>query len=374
MGNFWSNVLDVFENALAGLHSIFEPLTGIHAWGFAIIALTLCVRVLLLPLAIKQIRSMRAMQALQPRIKELQKKYKVDRDLMRKDPEQYRARKQKLNTEMMALYQEEKVNPAASCLPLLLQAPIFFALFRVLQGERAAELTNADFYFFTDFISDDSAAQGLGAVVSAAGWPGWLLIVFMAGTMFITQKQMMARQAAAGADNPMAQQQKILLYVMPGILGLVSLQLPLGVLLYWVTTNLFQAVQQWFMLREVKQEVADGTLGQHKGGESAPSPKAAGGNRRSNPGASSGSGRGDGSRPGGGDRPASDGPGSKGSGSKGSGSKGSGSKGSGAKSSGSKGSGKGAGAPGSNGKGAAGSDGGSSRRKSDHLPRRGDRR
>lgn len=289
----WHQILDVFEASLKGLHDLFEGFAGVHSWGWAIIALTLIVRILLLPLAIKQIRSMRAMQAIQPKIQEIQKKHKVDRELMKKDPEQYKAKKQKLNEEMMALYQSEGVNPAASCLPLLAQAPVFFALFNILRGQRASELANEPFYFFTSYISDDSDLGGLGAIVNQAGWPGWLLIVLMAATMFISQKQVMARQTANGDSNPMAQQQKVLLYVMPVFLGFISLQLPLGVLLYWVTTNLWQAGQQWLMLREVKHEAEEGTLAEHKGGEAAarfkPKKKPTSGPKpRKSPGASSG--------------------------------------------------------------------------------------
>jgi YidC/Oxa1 family membrane protein insertase len=169
---------------------------------------------------------------------------------------------------MMALYQEEGVNPAASCLPLLAQAPVFIALFWTIRG--MDELQNAPFYFFTSFITvRDDGFTGLGALVSASGWPGWLLIVVMSGTMFITQKQMMARTAATGADNPMAQQQKILLYVMPLFLAVISFQFMLGLLLYWVTTNIWQVVQQWIILREVKAEAASGELKDKPGGGAA---------------------------------------------------------------------------------------------------------
>jgi YidC/Oxa1 family membrane protein insertase len=165
----------------------------------------------------------------------------------------------------MALYQAEGVNPAASCLPLIAQAPVFFALFSILRGERANELAGQSFYFVTSQVPE----EGLTALVSAAGPPGWLLVVLMAATMFLMQKQMMARQAATGADNPMAQQQKILLYVMPVFLAFISFSLPLGVLLYWVTTNAWQAGQQAIMLREVRHEVEEGTLADHPGGEAA---------------------------------------------------------------------------------------------------------
>jgi YidC/Oxa1 family membrane protein insertase len=273
----WQTIRDgslgALETALTFLHDLVEPLAGVHAWGWAIIALTLIIRILLLPLAIKQTRSMRAMQALQPQIKELQKKYKVDRDLMRKDPEQYKAKKQKLNEEMMGLYQREGANPAASCLPLLAQAPIFLALFWMLRAQSAPgePLFAAPFYFFTDFISraEQTDPSGLAATVSNAGWPGWMLILLMSGTMFWSQKQMMARNAAQMADNPMAQQQKVLLYAMPVFLAFISFQFPLGILLYWVTTNFWQVAQQAIILREVQHEVEAGTLAEHKGGEAA---------------------------------------------------------------------------------------------------------
>ena len=259
------SVLAFLEGVLTFLHDLVEPVFGVHSWGWAIILLTLVVRVLLLPLAIKQTRSMRGMQAIQPKIKEIQKKYKVDRELMRKDPEKYRAKRAKMNEEMMALYQAEGVNPAASCLPLLAQAPVFIALFWAIRG--MDELQNAPFYFFTDFITvREDGFTGLGALVSAAGWPGWLLIVVMSGTMFITQKQMMARTAASGVDNPMAQQQKILLYVMPLFLAVISFQFMLGLLLYWVTTNIWQVIQQWIILREVKSEAESGELKDKPGG------------------------------------------------------------------------------------------------------------
>ena len=287
----WQNIRDgalgALEAALQFLHDIVEPLTGVHAWGWAIILLTLGIRILLLPLAIKQTRSMRAMQALQPQIKELQKKYKVDRDLMRKDPEQYKAKKQKLNEEMMGLYQREGANPAASCLPLLAQAPIFLALFWMLRaaGEEGGDISGAPFYFFTEF-----GPGGLEQIVRGAGWPGWLLIILMAGTMFWSQKQMMARNAAQMADNPMAQQQKVLLYAMPVFLAFISLNFPMGILLYWVTTNVWQVAQQAIILREVQHEVEAGTLADHKGGEAARKPiKGAGSGKNGSSKGSSGS-------------------------------------------------------------------------------------
>jgi YidC/Oxa1 family membrane protein insertase len=259
------SVLGFFSSILEFIHDLVEPVVGVHSWGWAIIGLTLLVRILLLPLAIKQTRSMKAMQVLQPQLKAIQDKYRTDREMMRKDPEKYRARKQKQQQEMMALYQREGANPAASCLPLLAQAPVFLALFWTLRDE--PELTGARFYFITE-----ATVGGLEKLVSAAGWPGLLLLVLMSATMFFSQKQMMARNAAAMADNPMMQQQKILLYIMPIFLAVISWNFPLGILLYWVTTNFWQIAQQAIILREGARIDKRKGSGQDEDGASRPDP------------------------------------------------------------------------------------------------------
>ncbi|MGI5861588.1 MAG: YidC/Oxa1 family membrane protein insertase [Myxococcales bacterium] len=245
----WNSILEVFRAALAGLHQLLEPVAGANAWGWAIVALTLAVRILLLPLAIKQTRSMRAMQALQPKIRALQEKHKATRDLARADPEEYRRRVSKLNEETMALYRSEGVNPASGCLPLLLQLPVFFALFSVLRTY--PDLQDAPFYFFTSHVTAaEGAARGLGALIRQAGWPGWLLIGLMAVSTFVAQRQTIAKSAAM--PESALTQQKVMLYVMPFFLVFVSFGLPIGVMLYWVTTNLWQIGQQAVSLREVK--------------------------------------------------------------------------------------------------------------------------
>lgn len=254
----WRPFLDLIGAALTILEGVLEPIFGVHAWGWAIIGLTLIVRTLLLPLAVKQIKSMKGMQEIQPRVKEIQEKYKVDRDLLKKDPERYQKLKAQQNEKLMALYKEEGVNPASSCLPLLLQMPVFFALFRVLGVGGLEELREAPFYFFTAFTSGgEDAAHGLGATISQAGWPGWLLILLMAGTMFLTQRQMMSRNAAEGTQ---ATQQKVMMYVFPVFLAAISFSFPLAVVLYWVTTNMWQSAQQWVMFRTVDEE-AEGDEG-----------------------------------------------------------------------------------------------------------------
>lgn len=275
MSQIWQSIQGVFARGLELLHEAFVAVgLGDASWGWAIIALTLIVRIGMLPLARKQFTSMRAMQELSPQVKKIQKKYKTDRDLMKKDPERYRTMKSKQNEELQALYREHGVNPASGCLPLLAQAPIFLALFSVLRSRDIldGEIVTAPFYFFTENAAavDGFAVPGLGSTATSAGWPGWLLILLMSGTMFFTQRQTMARTQAARADRSdddgpdmAAQQQKILMYVMPVFLAFISRSFPLGVLLYWVTTNIWQVAQQALILREVK-DTAPGT------GSSAP--------------------------------------------------------------------------------------------------------
>lgn len=309
MSDLWNGFRDLFISALDLLHGLFSFVGDEPAWGFAIIALTLIVRILMLPLAIKQTRSMRAMQQLQPKIKAIQKKYKADRDLMRKDPERYKAQRQKMNEEMTALYQEAGVNPAGGCLPLLAQAPIFLALFSVLRtpvadnpnleaGSALDQLLRADFYFFTP----DST--GLSTAANAAGFWGILLIVLMAASMFWSQRQMMARTAAT-ADGAQLQQQKILMYVMPVFLAVISFSFPMGVLLYWVTTNVWQIAQQAIVLHEV--EAHPGTPGDERGASTSPSKPTPGGGK-AKPGNTGGSSKGSKGKGSSGSRGGKDGP------------------------------------------------------------------
>lgn len=253
MSEIWRSFQDLFVRALDILHGVFSFLGDEPAWGWSIIALTLIVRIILLPLAIKQTRSMRAMQALQPKIKAIQKKYKADRELLRKDPELYKAKRQKMNEELTALYRESGANPAAGCLPLLAQAPVFFALFLVLRtapedatSGTMQRLLASDFYFFTP------GAEGLSTPASGAGIAGIALILLMAGSMFWSQRQMLARNAAT-AEPQQLMQQRIMMYGMPIFLAFISFGFPIGVLLYWVTTNFWQMAQQAVILHEVEQ-------------------------------------------------------------------------------------------------------------------------
>ncbi len=268
MGEIWTGFTNIFARGIEVLHDLIAQVGFLEAaaWGWAIIALTLVVRILLLPLAAKQFTSMRRMQELQPQVKQIQEKYKVDRSLMKSDPEKYRELSGKKNEKLQELYREEGVNPAAGCLPLLAQGPIFFALFRVLRDppDFISALTDADFYFFTP------GPDGLGETASAAGIAGISLLVLVAASMFVSQKQMMARNVGGPSSGGDAQatQQKVMLYAMPLMMGVFGFNLPIGVLLYWVTTNIWTMGQQWFITRRVDEEADDTPGGRGSGGSS----------------------------------------------------------------------------------------------------------
>ncbi|HYN36231.1 MAG TPA: YidC/Oxa1 family membrane protein insertase [Actinomycetota bacterium] len=247
----------------------FEPFAGLLAafyavipsYGLAIILLTLTTRILLLPLSIKSTRSMREMQIIQPEIKKLQKKHKGDR--------------QKLNVEMMALYKEHGVNPFGGCMPLLLQMPVFIALFRVIQTPRAylvpwdssglykaldTPSTALDVHNFFGLRLDCSVTRAwegahgpIANITEICGGsplkalPYIMLILLMAGATFYQQRQMMA--ARGGSTDPKAQQMQTFMKVMPLMLLVFGLGFPAGVVLYWVTTNAWTIIQQRIMLK-----------------------------------------------------------------------------------------------------------------------------
>ncbi len=206
------------------------------SWGGAIIALTISVRALLIPLTYKQLKGMRALQALQPQIKEIQAKYKND--------------KQRMQQEMMRFYQENKVNPFASCIPLLAQLPVFITLFYVLQkdlrfdicgqtaktcSEFAAEKGHAAGFFGESFLFiPDLTAKAEGGVLIT------LLIIYV-GTQLISGLVM-----AISADKS----QRMLMFVLPLIFVPFIISFPAGLILYWITTNVWTIGQQ-FVIQKV---------------------------------------------------------------------------------------------------------------------------
>ncbi len=227
-------------------HKLFNQVLHLPAgvsWALSIIGLTICIRTLLIPLFVKQIKNSRNMQLLQPKVKELQKKYGHDRE--------------RLTQETMKLYKETGTNPLASCLPLLLQMPIFLALFRTLNKATHSDLVG---FFTQDQVNSlrDGTIFGLAKIsdsfTRAESWHTQLLtaalVVLMTLTTFTTQRQLMSKNMPASAmSGQYAQQQKILLYVLPIVFAVGGIAFPVGVLLYWSTSNLWTMGQQFYVIR-----------------------------------------------------------------------------------------------------------------------------
>jgi YidC/Oxa1 family membrane protein insertase len=266
----------VVTKVILAIHSVLSPLFGKTSgvtWGLSLFFLTVLVRILLFPIFVKQIKTQRAMSELQPKVKEIQLKYKKDRERM--------------NTEVMALYKEHNANPLMGCLPLLLQMPVFYALFHVLRyiSEHGGQATatakgiaactaylktkpkgfgSAQYGWSPDTLctaghakvfgvplalgfKTASKALSFGADPSTVRIVTVIAIVVMASTTFLTQRQLIARNAASGTAMP--SQQRIMLYVLPPMFALFGLNFQMGVLIYWVTTNVWSLGQQHFVIK-----------------------------------------------------------------------------------------------------------------------------
>ena len=231
----------------SGLTALGLPADGGASWTLSIVGLVILIRIILIPLFVRQIKAQRGLQILQPKMKEIQKKYKDDRE--------------KQSAEMMKLYKETGTNPLSSCLPILAQSPIFFALFQVLNGiatgqargvltpellesARNARVFGAPLYA-TFANANEYALQGVSP--TSVRIVTVILIALMTFTTFTTQRQLMLKNMPS--DNPMAQQQKILLYVFPLMFAFFGINFPIGVLIYWLTTNLWTMGQQFYVIR-----------------------------------------------------------------------------------------------------------------------------
>jgi len=194
----------------------------VHNWGWAIIILSFIIYIILYPLTLQQMRSMKVMQAIQPQMEELKKQYKDN--------------PQRLNKEMIELYRTNKVNPLGGCLPLILQIPIFFALYQVLT--RSIALKGAHFLWIRDLAAPDrlfilpNSLPLLGNEIN-------ILPLLMAGIMFFQQKSSMSKMGGAGAE-----QQKILLIIMPVMFGFLFYRMPSGLVLYWSINSVFTLIYQ----------------------------------------------------------------------------------------------------------------------------------
>ena len=237
-----SFVLVGFHKGLSSLG--MDPADGI-TWVLSIIGLTLTIRAALIPLFVKQIKSSRNMQLIQPKVRELQKKYGHDRE--------------RLAQETMKLYKDSGTNPFASCLPILLQMPIFLALFRMLDQASKKDKAHG---FLTETLAKQFGDSKIfdsipvsGTFLNNGGVTGVMvlaafLVVGMTATTFLTQRQLMSKNMPADAlSGPYAQQQKLLLYVLPVVFAVGGIAFPIGVLVYWTVSNLWTMCQQFYVIR-----------------------------------------------------------------------------------------------------------------------------
>jgi len=243
-----SAILNPLYSAVSWVMITFHDLLGFTnnedlQWSVGIIGLVVLIRIILIPLFVKQIKSQRALTALQPHMKAIQKKYKDDR--------------QKQSEEMMKLYKEHKTNPFASCFPILAQAPIFFALFTVLNGisqNKPHGFLKGEYLVSAQqahFFGAPLSGTFLGSTASGTKLVAILLIVFMSATTFTTQRQLMVKGMPKmdSSNNMMLQQQKIMLYLFPIIFAVTGVNFPIGVLIYWSTTNLWTWGQQFYVIK-----------------------------------------------------------------------------------------------------------------------------
>lgn len=266
MFDFFGTILAPFKWLVSWIMVLFHdaftfiglPSSSGWTWTLSIIGLVLVIRAALIPVFVKQIKAQRGMQALQPDMKKLQAKYKGKTDQLSR---------QAMAQEQMALYKEHGTNPFSACLPMLIQMPFFFSLFQVLSGVAKASASNQGISALSrEQVLQFDQAKILGAPLSSAFLPQFssgslniavvvlsvLMIIAMIASQFITQKQIMSKNMSDEAmASPFMKQQKMMLYVLPLVFGVGGINFPIGVLIYWTTTNIWTMGQQFFVIRRM---------------------------------------------------------------------------------------------------------------------------
>jgi YidC/Oxa1 family membrane protein insertase len=245
----WDILTGALGSVLNFFYSILPAGIGSPRYGIAIIMLTLAVSLLMFPLTVKQTRSMKAMQEIQPEVKKLQKEYKEDR--------------QELNAKLMELYQERGVNPAAGCLPMIVQMPIWFALFSVLRVSRddiaagntgpipeGSPLAEALKEGLTNFLGMDLQIRPSEA--SSGGFvqliPYLILILLVVAAGYYQSVQTMKRRKDDTAQTQQQQSMQNAMRFLPILFGVFSWNFPTGLVLYFATSNIFRVGQQAYTL------------------------------------------------------------------------------------------------------------------------------
>ncbi len=259
--SFLNPINDLVAWVIMHIYNVLGPVFGATSgvtWVLSIAALVVAMRLIMLPLFIKQMHTQRAMTALTPKITEIRKKYKGD--------------KERLNQETMKLYQEAGVNPLMGCLPVLLQMPLFFALFSVLRNiaEYNPPKVPLKYHLTQSFVTNVGKAEIFGVKIKDTFLHATslhvhvvvaLVVLVSMGTTYLTVRQSMKRgMMPTGSDNPMGQSQKLMAYIMP-LFALTGLYWPFGLVMYWVLTNLWTLGQQFVLLRKYPVGAAAAAMG-----------------------------------------------------------------------------------------------------------------
>ena len=240
---------------MVGLHdalsSLGMPAVSGWTWTLSIVGLVLIIRAALIPVFLRQVSAQRRLRLLQPELKKLQDKYRGKTDQLSR---------QAMAQEQMALYKEHGTNPFSACLPMLIQVPFFFALFQVLAGiPAAAREAKGIGAMNPEQVLQFGESSIFGAPLSASvlhvsGDPAavtaltLVMILAMTASQVIAQRRALARNMPdETTDNPLVRQQKMILYVLPLVFAVGGIFFPIGVLIYWTTTNLWTMVQQFFI-------------------------------------------------------------------------------------------------------------------------------
>jgi len=259
----------VIEAILVGFHTLLtaiglDPAAGL-TWVLSIVGLVLVVRAALIPIFVRQIKSQRKMLEVAPQLKKIQDKYRGKRDQFSREA---------MQRETMELYRKAGTNPFASCLPLLIQMPIFFGLFTVLnsanQGQAgvglldqtlATQFGSASLFGVAplhDSIQSATAQDPVEVVVIVIAV---VMVVLMTASQFITQLQIMSRnQSPEMKASPMFRQQRILLYILPLVFAFSGFAFPIGVMFYWLTSNFWTMVQQFIVIRNMPTPGSEAAL------------------------------------------------------------------------------------------------------------------
>jgi YidC/Oxa1 family membrane protein insertase len=230
-------------------------------WVLSIVGLVLVVRALLIPIFVRQIKSQRRMMEVAPQLKKIQDKYKGKKDQFSREA---------MSRETMELYKKTGTNPLASCLPLLIQMPIFFGLFSVLQNAQHEKVGVGLLNLQLSRSFGESVLFGVAPLkdsIQSADGNGWVIgialtmVVLMTASQFITQLQIMSKnQSPEMKASPTYKQQRILLYILPLVFAFSGFAFPLGVMFYWLTSNAWTMVQQFIVIRNMPTPGSEAAL------------------------------------------------------------------------------------------------------------------